>query len=42
LEKVYGIKYTVPLGVEIKIGSHWGSGAANEEKYEVDPEQAAA
>jgi len=37
LEKVYGVKYTVPLGVEIKIGSHWGSGAANEEKFECDP-----
>ncbi|MDE2097335.1 MAG: hypothetical protein KGL39_08840 [Patescibacteria group bacterium] len=37
LEKVYGIKYTVPLGVEIKIGSHWGSGAVNEERFELDP-----
>lgn len=42
LEKVYKVRYTVPLGVEIKIGSHWGSGAANEEKFELDPLAGAA
>ena len=42
LDRVYGVKYTVPLGVEIKIGSHWGDGAANDEKFEVDPAREAA
>jgi len=37
LDGVYGVTYTVPLGVEIKIGSHWGDGSANDEKFEVDP-----
>jgi DNA polymerase I len=39
LDRVYGIKYTVPLGVEIKVGNHWGEAAANDEKFEVDPLQ---
>jgi DNA polymerase I len=39
LNRVYGIKYTVPLGVEIKVGNHWGEAAANDEKFEVDPLQ---
>lgn len=42
LKKVYGVEYTIPLGVEIKVGSHWGSGAVNEEKFEVDPQAKAA
>jgi DNA polymerase-1 len=42
LKKVYGIDYTVPLGVEIKVGTHWGTASANDEKFEVDPQREAA
>jgi DNA polymerase family A len=33
LDKLYGYKFKVPLGVGIKFGSHWGVG--QEEKYGV-------
>jgi DNA polymerase I len=36
LHNLYGIDFTVPLGVESKIGPRWGKGA--EVKYELDPE----
>lgn len=35
LSKCYGIRFTVPLGCESKIGTHWGIG--DEVKYNVDP-----
>ena len=36
LERNYGIKVTIPLGCESKVGSHWGIG--EEEKYNLDPD----
>lgn len=42
LSLVYVVDYTVPLGVEIKVGTHWGDGSANDEIFEVDPLKAAA
>lgn len=36
LQRVYGVAFTVPLGCETKIGSHWGEGKA--EDYNLDPE----
>lgn len=33
LERVYGIEFRVPLGVGIKVGTHWGEGA--EESFNV-------
>lgn len=35
LEKVYEIKFICPLGIEAKIGEHWGEG--EETKYDLDP-----
>ena len=35
LEKVYKVKFTVPLGVEVKVGEHWGEGEG--EKWDVEP-----
>lgn len=35
LNTVYNIQMDVPLGVEVKIGSHWGEG--KETKYDIDP-----
>lgn len=37
LRRVYGISFTCPLGVEVKIGSHWGSGEVLKEEYDLDP-----
>lgn len=34
LEQVYGIRWSVPLGAGIKVGSHWGE--AEERKYTID------
>jgi len=34
LHNVYKIDFDVPLGVEVKIGSHWGQG----EEYKIDVE----
>lgn len=42
LQSIYGVSYTIPLGVEIKVGTHWGDGSANDEIFEVDPLKAAA
>lgn len=36
LDKVYGLKFNVPLGIGIKIGTHWGTG--NEESYNIWPD----
>lgn len=36
LQRVYNVAFTVPLGCETKIGSHWGEGKA--EDYNLDPE----
>lgn len=38
LDENYGIKLTVPLGVEIKIGKHWGDDSIYKTKYEENPE----
>lgn len=35
LWKCYGIRFTVPLGCESKVGTHWGTG--KEEKFDLDP-----
>jgi DNA polymerase I-like protein with 3'-5' exonuclease and polymerase domains len=35
LERLYGIKLTVPLGCGVKVGTHWG--VAAETKYEATP-----
>lgn len=35
LEKLYDVKFTVPLGVEVKIGEHWGEGKG--ESWDVEP-----
>jgi DNA polymerase I-like protein with 3'-5' exonuclease and polymerase domains len=37
LYRVYGIRFTVPLGTETKVGSHWSEGA--ERKYDLDPDE---
>jgi DNA polymerase-1 len=39
LSKVYGVSFICPLGTEIKIGSHWGSGEVLEDKFDLDPEK---
>lgn len=36
LSRVYGVRFTVPLGTETKVGSHWSKG--KERKYDLDPE----
>ncbi len=35
LSNVYGVSFTVPLGVEVKAGSHWGEGKG--EAFDVAP-----
>lgn len=35
LAGVYNVKFTVPLGVEVKIGDHWGEGKG--EAWDVEP-----
>jgi DNA polymerase I-like protein with 3'-5' exonuclease and polymerase domains len=37
LHRVYGVKFTVPLGTETKVGLHWSEG--KERKYDLDPEE---
>jgi DNA polymerase I-like protein with 3'-5' exonuclease and polymerase domains len=42
LKQVYNITFTVPLGAEIKIGSHWGYGkkqGGKEWTYNLDPDK---
>lgn len=36
LSRVYRIRFTVPLGTETKVGTHWSKG--KERKYDLDPE----
>lgn len=36
LEKVYGLKFNVPLGIGIKIGTHWGTG--DESSFNIWPD----
>jgi DNA polymerase I len=36
LSTVYNIRFTVPLGTETKVGTHWSSGT--ERKFDLDPE----
>lgn len=38
LQRVYGVAFTCPLGVETKIGTHWGTKEYGEEQYDLDPE----
>lgn len=38
LTQVYGIHFICPLGVETKLGSHWGQGEKGEDKFDLDPE----
>lgn len=38
LSKVYGIDFICPLGVEVKIGSHWGGGEILKDEFDLDPE----
>jgi DNA polymerase I - 3''-5'' exonuclease and polymerase domains len=35
LRSVYNVEFTVPLGVEVKIGEHWGEGKG--ESWDVEP-----
>lgn len=35
LSKVYSVAFTVPLGTETKVGTHWGVG--KKRKYDLDP-----
>lgn len=35
LYRCYGIKFSVPLGCESKVGTHWGTG--KEKKFDLDP-----
>lgn len=35
LRRVYDVNFTVPLGVEVKIGDHWGEGKG--ESWDVEP-----
>lgn len=37
LDSCYGIRFSVPLGCESKVGTHWGTGT--EEKYNLDPRE---
>jgi len=36
LEEVYGIKMTVPLGVGVGIGTHWGDSEAKDSEIKID------
>ena len=36
LWRCYGIRFTVPLGCESKVGTHWGTG--QEKKFDLDPQ----
>jgi DNA polymerase I-like protein with 3'-5' exonuclease and polymerase domains len=36
LQSVYGVRFTVPLGTETKVGTHWSKG--KKRKYDLDPE----
>jgi DNA polymerase I-like protein with 3'-5' exonuclease and polymerase domains len=37
LSRVYNIRFTVPLGTETKVGTHWSKG--KERKYDLDPDE---
>jgi DNA polymerase I-like protein with 3'-5' exonuclease and polymerase domains len=37
LHRVYGVRFTVPLGCETKVGSHWSQG--EERKFDLDPDK---
>jgi len=37
LDRVYSIRFTVPLGTETKVGTHWSKGS--ERKYDLDPDE---
>jgi DNA polymerase-1 len=37
LSNVYGVRFTVPLGVEVKVGERWGEGKG--EAWDVEPTQ---
>lgn len=37
LDVVYRVRFTVPLGAETKVGTHWSEG--KERKYDLDPEE---
>lgn len=37
LDRVYSVRFTVPLGTETKVGTHWSEG--KERKYDLDPEE---
>ena len=39
LLKVYGVRFTVPLGVESKFGTHWSQSDFGEFTHEVEPEE---
>lgn len=36
LEKVYGLKFNVPLGIGMKVGTHWGTG--DEQSFNIWPD----
>lgn len=36
LEKVYGLKFNVPLGIGMKVGTHWGTG--DEKSFNIWPD----
>lgn len=37
LNHVYAVRFTVPLGTETKVGTHWSKG--KERKYDLDPDE---
>lgn len=37
LSRVYNVRFTVPLGTETKVGTHWSKGT--ERKYDLDPDE---
>ncbi len=37
LSRVYRVRFTVPLGTETKVGTHWSKG--KERKYDLDPDE---
>jgi DNA polymerase I len=37
LLRVYGVRFTVPLGTETKVGTHWSKGT--DRKYDLDPDE---
>lgn len=37
LARIYNIRFTVPLGTETKVGTHWSKG--EERKYDLDPDE---